>query len=257
MAVTLQYQNSYATPFGQASVSFGSTSADDLLLVMIARDALNPETSGYNYRMVSDGFSELFYYALNPPDTSIQLLYKISDGTSDTAIINYDTNSQSTDTIIFTARFSGVETSNPFNVVGSPDDSSSGPPLTVNSITTTVNDCYGICFFGYDGGDGDPFSVSGSDWVSTPYYQESGDGGGDVGGGWSYKSSLFSAGPSGDAFLTNTGIGGADGVIGIQFAIQPSGTGGGFSLGVSGVSPSSISKFNGVLTANINSISGA
>ena len=58
-----------------------------------------------------------------------------------------------------TLRVSGVNDSNPVNIVGTPATYTSADTKTASSITTTEDDCLGVALIIFDGADGSPISL--------------------------------------------------------------------------------------------------
>lgn len=221
--------------------------SDDLLYIITMRD--NSFITNDEYRLlIPDGWTEHLYEFSEDQLVQIQTMYKVSDGTEGN-ITTYS--SFDRDTVAWYIRISGVSTTSPINTTGSfVDDRGS---LTVPGVTTSTTGCTAILMFGYDGGDGNPFSISGSGWPSSvpnnQYEEAQFNGVGTISGGWITKS-IGNSTSSGDAIITDNGEN--DGIAGIQIALTPSDTSG-YSNSVSGVS---VQSFSGISTSDIGFISG-
>jgi hypothetical protein len=116
------------------------------------------------------------------------------------------------------ARISGVNTADPINVVGAAN-TGSGNSIIAPAVTTTVADCLALCFGAFDGGDGYPFTVSGTGWGKEDDGQSGTSGYSDASGVWG-KKTMAGAGSTLDATI---GASGSDGIVGVQLAIAPGG----------------------------------
>jgi len=253
MAVVVA-SDTFATMAQQNDITITAPSgiqSGDLLLALLCRDSFDPESFPDGYFSFSlTGFTEFLSIKSNDSDTTIQAFYRVADGTEGGSITA--TSSQSRTSVGFYLRLTGVDTSSPINVVGARAADTS-PPITMTAVTTTVDDCLAFALFNFDGGDGDPFSLSGTGWGTTLKYQETGGLGSDHGAGWATKT-VTTAGSSADVTLSNSGNN--DGVMGVQFAITPSASTG-YSDSFLSVSASSVSKVSNVPIASVSKISVA
>jgi len=219
----------------------------DLLYIMTMRDNSFNTNDSYRFSIPS-GWSEHLYEFSSNQLVQIQTMYKVSDGTEGDVSI---ASSLDRDTVAWYLRISGVDASSPINVTGSfVDDRGS---LTVPGVTTSSNNCMAILMFAYDGGDGDPFTISGTGWPSSlpndQYEEAQFNGVGTASGGWATKS-MGGSTSSGDAIITDNGEN--DGIAGIQIALTPSLITGYANI-VSGVS---VGSFSGISGSSISLISG-
>ena len=222
----------------------GITSGDFLYIIAM-RDPIS-DLSGYDFS--ASGWTQHLRHWTSL-DVQIQTLYKVSDGTEGGVTL---TSSLERDTVAWYLRISGVDTSSPFNVNGSFADDIT--PITIPSVTTTVNGCMAFTLFAFDGGDGDPFTITGTGWPSTiptNQYLEEDVIGGSISGFWVTKE-IATAGASGSLSVDS---GTLDGMGGVQFALTPSATSPA-SLKLSNTLFSSVSSLSGVSAASIASVSG-
>lgn len=115
-------------------------------------------------------------------------------------------------------RISGADTTSPIDAElfsGTLSDLSSH---VIGEVTTTVADCLGIYGLAFDGGDGFPFSVSGTGWSESDEVQ-TGTSGTNLGACFGTKS-ITSAGLSVDATISCSAT---DGASYFQIAIAPAG----------------------------------
>ena len=113
-------------------------------------------------------------------------------------------------------RVSGVDTTTPIHLVGTPLYQTTSP-YYVPQITTTVDDCLIFYALAFDGGDGFPFTVSGVGGWAEVDDQQSGTAGTDASGCWGTKT-MSGQGATGDAGVFSTVD---DGTSSIQFAVAP------------------------------------
>lgn len=106
--------------------------------------------------------------------------------------------------------------STPIHINNSVSTSSSGTSHAIPGITTTVDNCLALYFLAFDGGDGDPFSVSGTGWTEEDEL-ESGTAGSNAGGCWGSKDQA-SSGATGTATVTSDQ---SDGAQYFQVTIAP------------------------------------
>lgn len=256
MAVVVE---SYETTLVSSSTSMTGTvpsgvQSGDVILVVISRDSFNPEgvLGNYSWDISTSGYVEFYYDGLNVADNTLQAYYKISDGT-ETSFSATTTNIRST--VCWAIRLSGVDTTDLLNdiVIGTTCGDTS-PPLLITECTTTVDNSLVFAFFSFDGGNGDPFTSSGTGWGTTPIYDEVADSGVSNGSGWLTKT-VSSAGGSSSVTISST-PNELDGILGIQFAFPPSGSSPPSGYLNQFLSVSAAAEVTGVSLSNINSISG-
>jgi len=227
-------------------------SNNDLLLVFFIRD---PTADVSEYDMVIDqsGWTQATRVFSEQGDSLIQVYYKVSNGTdsdiSATALF-------ARDTIGWYLRLSGVDTASPINQIGTPSFNGLSP-ITATSVTTTVDGCMSFSILGFDGGDAEPYTITGTGWdTSFPanQYLNAGPSGTDAGGGWLNKS-IASAGSTQDVTFSSST---PDGMTAFQIAITADGSSpAGYSDKFLSVSASSVSKVSGLSIASISKISVA
>ncbi len=105
----------------------------------------------------------------------------------------------------------------PIHKIGADSLEGSSATLAITGVTTTVADCLIFYLHSYDGGDGNPFSVTGTGFTELDE-QNSGTGSSDCCASIGTRE-LASAGASGTATVANTTL--DDGWAGFQFAIKP------------------------------------
>jgi len=227
-------------------------SNNDLLLAFFMRDPVN-DNSEWVLSIDQSGWTEAARVFDVDGDSLTQVYYKVSDGTDSDISATSDSGR---DTIAWYLRLSGVDTASPINQIGTPSFNST-PPVTATSVTTTVDGCMAFAFLAFDGGDGDPFTITGSGWSSSfgpNQYLEEENIGTSIGGGWMSKS-ITSAGPTQDVTFDSQLN---DGITGFQIAITAdSSSPAGYSDSFLSVSASSVSKVSNVPIASVSKISVA
>lgn len=227
-------------------------SNNDLLLVFFIRD---PTADVAEYDMVIDqsGWTQATRVFDVNGDSLTQVYYKVSDGTDSNISA---TSSFGRDTLGWYIRLSGVDVSSPINQIGTPSFDGL-PPITATSVTTTVDGCMAFAIVGFDGGDAEPYTITGTGWgTSFPsnQYLNAGSTGTDAGGGWLSKSIASAGSTQNVTFDSST----PDGITAFQIAIaadtsSPSG----YSDKFLSVAASSVSKVSGVPIASVSKISVA
>ena len=102
-------------------------------------------------------------YGVSGSGTNARLYYKVSDGTeTDLGFFN------SGGACGWYMRVSGHDG---FNILGT-RGTNSGTSHTISEATTTVDNCLALYFFAFDGGDGLPFTISGTDWIDEDQIQD-------------------------------------------------------------------------------------
>lgn len=224
--------------------------AGDLLYIIAMRDPTFsnpvyefPPPSGWTEHLLrwSDQFVQ------------IQTMYRVADGTEGAS--ETLTSGFSRSTVAWYLRVSGVDNSDPIGVDGTYEEDVTS--IIVPSITTTIDNSLVFVLCAFDGGDMDPFSLSGTGWpttIPTDQYLEEDDLGTTIAGLWLTKT-VSSAGSSENFTISSSEN---DGILGIQFSLNPSDAPppSGYSNNISGISYLNISSFSGVSLSNIASISG-
>ena len=222
----------------------GITSGD-LLYIIAMRD---PTLDAPLYDFSATGWTQHLRFWTDY-DVQIQTLYRVSDGTEGDVTL---TSGFGRDTVAWYLRISGVDTSSPFNAVGVFADSL--PPLTIPSLTTTDDECMVFALASFDGGDGDPFTLTGTGWptsIPVNQYLEQDALGAAASGFWVTKT-VAVAGSSNDLAV---GSSEPDGMGGVQFALTPAAVVAS-SLNISGVNYNSITSLSGSSKLSVASVSG-
>jgi hypothetical protein len=157
-----------ATTAGGSSISLGEPTGlatDDLCIIIVANDDTTNTDQWDNTTNKPTGFTLINESgAGGQTDAHCAAFYRVIDGTESWPI---SVPAQSTDDYLGWAfRVTGASTTAPINVTGA--DWNSGGTSSTHAPTvsgdTDVDDCLCFCILGFDGGDGDPFSVSGTGW---------------------------------------------------------------------------------------------
>lgn len=189
----------------------------DLLLLIVVDDPGN--RSDHQYDAITGWtLDEDLSGADVGADVSSVVFWREADGTE--GATETADNDLVTDKAGWYIRISGANTTAPFDVKGTYSADSTGTSHVVPGVTTTVADCLAMYYLGFDGGDGDPFSVSGTGWSQTDEQAE-GTGAG-ISGCFGEKDQA-SAGATGDATVTSNA---SDGAVYVAFAIAPAAAGG-------------------------------
>ena len=182
----------------------GITANELLILLMTSDTATDP------YGTTPSGWTKLFSSG-SSGSAAIGIFYKIAAGSETDVTVTVG----SADHIVWYLRVSGVDTSTPINVLGTAN-AAAGNNLNALSIDTTVDNCLAFFLYSFDGGDGYPFSVSGTGWSLTDEQQVSTSG--SVNSGcWGNKDQETS-GATGNVLI---GASTTDGQTAVQFAIAP------------------------------------
>jgi len=186
----------------------GITSGE-LLIIIIGNDDTG---SADEFTTTPAGWTKLDESGSTSADAHMGVFYKVASGSEGNVTINA---ASSDEMMGWYMRLSGADVNTPiqassFNAAG---DSNSH---AVTGVTTTVDDT--LVFYGliFDGGTGDPFSVSGTGWTESDEHA-SGTGSADVSGCFGTRS-LASLGASGTATVSCDASSGA---AFAQFAISP------------------------------------
>jgi len=118
-------------------------------------------------------------------------------------------------------RISGTEVTDPINISNFPSQSTGDANShVIPGITTTRDNTLGIYGLGFDGGDGDPFTVSGGSWVEQDEV-DAGTTGNDASGAWGKQDNT----PTGLTADATVGTNESDGAAYFQLAVNaPSST---------------------------------
>ena len=179
----------------------GIASGKVLVLLMTSRASTYTTPSGWTLIQSANSFN-----------ASCAAFYKVSDGTETDVTV---TISQAiVGQVGWYLCISGANAT-PIDVTG-PAESSFDSSFIASSVTTTVDNCLAFYLFGFEGGDGFPFGLSGTDWTESDEGQSGTDGAASS-GSWGNKEQA-TAGATGDATITSSTT---DGGSRFQFAIAP------------------------------------
>lgn len=183
----------------------------ELMLVIL----INDDTSSGEVFNTKTGWTKIVDVGDGTSDSHIGIHWRIADGTEgDTEDF---TQAGSDEWVAWWVRISGVDNITPINVVGSATIKSKDSSVTAIAVKTTVADCLALCFGAFDGGDGYPFTVSGTGWSKEDDGQSGTSGYSDASGVWGKKS----MGAAGSTLDTTIGASASDGIVGIQIALAP------------------------------------
>lgn len=213
----------------------------ELCLVIL----INDDTSSGEVFNAKTGWTKIVDVGDGTSDSHIGIFWRIADGTEGET--EDFTQVGSDEWVAWWARISGINTSTPINIVGT-ENIRSGNSIIALSVMTTVDDCLALCFGAFDGGDGYPFTVTGTGWSKEDDGQSGTSGYSDASGVWG-KKPMGPAGATGDATI---GASLSDGIVGIQIAIAPAEGPSGWTGKINGVT--NPAKVNGILTSNISKI---
>ena len=207
---------------GRTSVPFNqpSGSQTDDLLMAICIDDDPGASSNWN---VKTGWTRQINIGNGTSDSKLAIYWRIQDGTESWPESFTASTSRFRGGVML--RITGIDTVTPIHVTRS-----SAAVLTnsysILGPTTTIDDCLILYGFAFDGGDGVPYSVSGTGWSE---FQEIQNGtGGPNGSGCMGQRDLASKGASGTALIACNV---SDGCIGAQIAIAPAAAAGGGLVG--------------------------
>jgi len=187
----------------------------DLLLIIAGSD---DNGSSPDFSDIS-GFTKFVNIGTDLNDSKIGCYWRIADGTEGVDIdVAHDPVEDLDEMYGWYIRVTGADGTTPINVTGIAANLNARASHVIPEVTTTVNDCLAFYVHSHDGGDGAPFSVSGTGWSESDE-QQSGTGSNDASGCWGTKGQA-TAGLTGDATVASTG---SDGSTNIQFAVAPSG----------------------------------
>jgi hypothetical protein len=200
---------------------FGTQLGDVLVIIVGNDDTASGDSWTGSTAVTSDGEACPFVFVgevgSGTSDSHAGAFYRVVDGTEgDEFTVPSD---DEDDYWGFCLRLIGVDTSDPLNGVGS-DIVDGTPPISITGLTTDVDDCLAFAVFCFDGGDGDPFDVSGTGWSLG---EEIGIGTfGGASGGYALRQ-MSGSGATGTCVVEGNV---SDGMAGFQFALNPSVVGG-------------------------------
>jgi len=132
--------------------------AGELLFIFAGSDE-NGNTDGFSI----SGWTEIAENGDSSTDARIAAYYKTASGGDGDATLN---TTESNETWCVYMRISGVDTADPINAQSEDGGScSSFTSCTMSRVTTDEDDTLVLVGLSFDGGDGDPFAVSGTGWT--------------------------------------------------------------------------------------------
>lgn len=176
-------------------------SIGDVCIVIVGNDyTASADAQWDNSTLKPTGFTLIATNGNGTTSCHVAAFYRVIDGSESWPISVPARDSE--DFWGFAIRVTGVDTANPLDGVGSALMQTTGATShVIPGFNTTNNDCLAFYALSFDGGDGDPFSVSGTGW-SESAEAEAGTGAGNCGGCWGTKSQP-TAGATGDATVTS------------------------------------------------------
>lgn len=188
-------------------------STGETLLIFIAN---GDNTNVQQFNDDVSGWSLIGETGNSTSDVHVAVYWRIADGTEGSTVTITSTSSDKW--LAWADRVSGAHATTPIEVSAFSQDTGNTTSHAVGGVTTSNNDCYVYYFLAFQGGDGDPFSVSGTGWAELDEQQT------DVstisGVSACYGSrALTSAGASGTATVTSSA---SDTAAWCQVAIRPS-----------------------------------
>jgi|688.fasta_scaffold06290_15 hypothetical protein len=219
------YELTKASYFSTPSSSISSSAptniqSGDLLLLYCHAD--NSNNSSQIFTLPS-GWTSSFSDFSGTVGVETTLFYKISDGTEGNLNIGLNNAITFIDVAIWYIKISGIDQTNPITTGSLSQATTPASFITASSLITPANNCLVFAGVTFDGGDGEPFTPSGTGWpTSIPPGQETevGSGGGNLSCGWITKT-VSIAGSSSDVVFTIINPGLADTMQARQFAIRP------------------------------------
>ncbi len=192
--------------------------AGELLMIIVANDdttgtaQFSNNLSGWNFIGTSGN---------GTAQAHIGAFWRVANGTEGSVTVD----AQSADNMYgWYIRIAGANTANPINVSNFTQSAADSNSRAIPQVVTTSDNTLAVYGLSFDGGDGDPFSISGTGWAEQGELT-AGTAGTDGAGVWGTKS-VASAGGTVDATV---GSAVSDGAAYFQLAINPqvNATGGG------------------------------
>ena len=202
---------------GRSSVSYdqpsGSVTGDFLMAICIDDDP----TASSNWN-VKTNWDRPINIGNGTSDSKIAVYHRFQDGTESWPETFTASTSRFRGGVML--RITGVDPDTPIHKI-QVSAATATNSYSILGVTTTLPDNLILYGFAFDGGDGAPFSVSGTGWSE---FQEIVNGTGPTNGsGCMGQRDLAAAGPSGTATIACST---SDGCIGFQIAIAPAAAGG-------------------------------
>ena len=184
----------------------------NLLIIIVGSD---DATDTIQFSMADGAWTKDGEAGGGDADAHIGMFWKISTGdeTSTQAV----TAASADEMYGWYLRLSGAHASTPIHASDYTGNDVPATSFDIAGVTTTVDECRIFYALGFDGADGDPFSISGTGFTETDEH-ESGTGANDAGGVFGEKDMGATQGATGTATV-GTSI--SDGAASFQFAIAP------------------------------------
>jgi len=182
--------------------------AGELLVMMLANDLAHTDLDPFN---TPAGWTKLDAFGGLSIGCHVVVYFKIADGTEGATLITW-TGYSASESVSWMVRVSGASSPIPTFT----HSAATSNIFNVTNVTTTVDNSLVLYMLSFDGGDGDPFSVSGTGWN----IEDEGSFGtaGGSSGVWGSKE-MPTAGASGTAVITAQV---SDGAVWIGFPVSPS-----------------------------------
>jgi len=186
----------------------------DLLLIIVGNDDNTNTAQWNNSTLKPTGFTMINEAGSKSPDAHVAAFYRLADGTEGaTVAVPSATNA---DYWGYYMRITGVDQTNPIDVLGVDYLVNNLASHAVTALTTTVPNTLAFYVLSADGGDTFPFSVSGTGWIESAEIR-AGVGATNSAGTWGTRA-MATAGNTGVATVAMNVI---DGASGFQFALTP------------------------------------
>lgn len=188
----------------------------DIWLMIAGNDNSGSTADVFDAITTPDAFVKQAVAGDATSDCKVTIFYRVADGTESSTVSANDPGTAH-EAWRFSARITGVDNTSPIDVTGTEANVGSAGSLAITEVETTQADCLAVYGHAFDGGDGDPFSVSGTGWAEVDE-AASGTTSPDAAGSWGTKDQA-TAGLTGDATVSNTSNN--DGHTGIIIAFAP------------------------------------
>ena len=203
-------------PFAQgfpATVNLPSTAVSgDFVVLVLAYDSTITANS-----VSSTGWTKLIHVGDADPDAQFDVFYRIFNGTEgSTATFETNLTLGTRDVHSYAFIVDNIDTSNPFSIIGTPAKCTSCTTLSTTGITAT-SDGRVIGLMAYDGGVGEPFTIS-SGWTLLVEAECDSTGSG-LGVNYSYKN-LINGQASGQLDFAVSPTSFADGMAAVQLFMK-------------------------------------
>lgn len=206
-------------------INYPSTiSAGDVLICYVASDQSTATQQWDGATYFPSGFTFINESGSADSDCHCAAFYKVATG-SETGTENVTSAGTANGIIGFMVRLTDVDTADLLNVVGADYNSTADDTdHVIGGATTDEADCLAFVVYALDGGNGQPFSLSGS-WTQQEDHTSTLSDFSEVSGGLGTLG-VASAGAYGDVTVTSSQ---SNGMTGFTFAIKGTASAGGAS----------------------------